>query len=217
MPVLVALPLLVAASPIPQAVVSEAARDAPVELLHSIAIDAEGRTLFLGTHFGLFRSDDGGNLWRRVRLAQNRPHPDVLAIAPDPRDSGTVYIGTHEVGVFKSSDHGATWRLANAGLGGLDVHGLAVRPDDRQRVYALVLGTDEGLYVTSDAGGRWTHVAGGPPGELRGLFAATLPTSKDRVSLYAATSDGLHRRAEGPIRGVGSTVFPRTAASARSR
>lgn len=63
------LPLLVAAPPIPQAVVSEAAQDAPVELLHPIAIDAEGRTLFLGTHLGLFRSDDGGYLWRRVRLA----------------------------------------------------------------------------------------------------------------------------------------------------
>jgi hypothetical protein len=48
-----------------------------------------------------------------------------MAVTADPKDAGTIYIGTHEAGVFKSTDSGVTWKQMNNGLGGMDVHGLA--------------------------------------------------------------------------------------------
>ena len=33
--------------------------------VHALAMDADGRILFLGAHTGLFRSEDGGTKWER--------------------------------------------------------------------------------------------------------------------------------------------------------
>src|SRR5262249_47030360 len=101
-------------------------------------IDAEGRRLLLGTHTGLFRSEDGGKSWQRVALSGTHANLDVMAIAPDPNDSPVIYVGTHEVGVLKSSDGGTTWTEVNGGLAGLDVHGLAVDPTKAGKLHAAV-------------------------------------------------------------------------------
>src|SRR3989304_2624255 len=49
------------------------------EHVHALAMDAEGRSLYLGAHTGLFRSEDGGRSWERMALPSKHPHPAVLA------------------------------------------------------------------------------------------------------------------------------------------
>ena len=39
------------------------------EHVHALAVDPEGRTLLLGAHTGLFRSEDAGQTWQRVELS----------------------------------------------------------------------------------------------------------------------------------------------------
>ena len=73
-------------------------------------MDAGGQTLFLGAHTGLFRSDDRGRSWNKVSLSTKHAHLDVMDVAPDPRESKTIYIATHEAGIFKSTDGGKTWK-----------------------------------------------------------------------------------------------------------
>jgi photosystem II stability/assembly factor-like uncharacterized protein len=172
------------------------------EYLRSLAMDAEGRTLFLGAHFGFFRSDNGGHRWRRVVML-DRPHLDVLAIAADPKDFGTIYVGTHEAGVSRSTDHGKTWLEVNSGLGGLDVHGLAIDPKDSRTLYAAVLGIGQGIYQRNDPPGTWFRIAAAPPGEVRVLAAVGTPAG---TALYAGSTEGLQTAdAAGkwvPVRGV---------------
>ncbi len=163
------------------------------EFFHALAIDAGGQTLFLGAHFGLFRSDDEGKIWKSVPLTAEHAHLDVMAIAANPKDPRTLYVATHEAGVFQSTDHGRTWREANTGLRGLDVHGLAVDPTDPETLYAAVFGDGEGIYRTTNGGKRWSRVGGGPTGEVKGLASITGPTAAGGVHLYAATTDGLQR------------------------
>ena len=139
------------------------------EHVHALAMDAEGRTLLLGTHAGLFKSEDGGRSWRKVTLSTEHPHLDVMAVAPDPKDPLLIYVGTHEAGVFKSADGGTTWREANVGLGGLDVHGLAIDPNVPSKLHAVVREKGEGIYRTSDRGGKWVRVDDGPAGEVKVL------------------------------------------------
>ena len=164
-----------------------------LEHVHALAMDAEGRSLFLGAHTGLFRSQDGGRSWQKVALPTKHVHPDVMAIAPDPKDSPVIYVGTHEAGAFKSSDGGATWRQANTGLGGLDVHGLAIDPNDPRKLHAAVRETGEGIYRTTDGGGKWTRVDDGPGGEVKVLTSVNIPTGMGGIYLYAGTAEGLQR------------------------
>jgi len=163
------------------------------EHVHALAVDPEGRSMILGAHTGLFRSEDSGKTWKRVPVPTKHPHLDVMAIAFDPTNSRVLYIGTHEAGVLKSTDGGATWAEANNGLAGLDVHGFAVDPNDPAKLHAAVREKGEGIYRTTDGGTKWTRVDDGPTGEVKVLASVNTPTGMGGIWLYAGTSEGLQR------------------------
>jgi photosystem II stability/assembly factor-like uncharacterized protein len=161
--------------------------------VHALALDADGRSLWLGAHTGLFRREPGGRSWEPVRLPGHAAHLDLMAIAAHPTDARTLYVGTHEAGVLKSTDGGASWQAANGGLGGVDVHGLAIDPTAPEKLHAAVRGDGDGLYRTTDGGGRWTRVDDGPGGEVKVLASVPIPTGMGGFFLYAGTADGLRR------------------------
>lgn len=163
------------------------------EHVHALAVDAEGRALWLGAHTGLFHSEDGGRSWRMVGLPGPHPHLDVMAVTPDPKDPERLYVATHEAGVLKTTDRGATWTQGNAGLGGLDVHGLALDPTAPQKLHAAVRETGEGLYRTTDGGEKWVRVDDGPGGEVKVLASVNILTGMGGIWLYAGTAEGLQR------------------------
>lgn len=162
------------------------------EHVHALAMDAAGGAIFLGTHVGLFRSENGGRSWQKVALATKHSHLDVMAVVPNQREPKTIYVGTHEAGVIKSTDGGATWKEVNSGLGGLDVHGLAIAPNDG-KLHASVREKGEGIYRTTNGGGKWTRVDDGPGGEVKVLTSVSIPTGMGGIFLYAGTAEGLQR------------------------
>ncbi len=163
------------------------------EHVHALAIDGDGRSLLLGAHTGLFRSEDGGRSWQAVTLSAQHAHLDVMAIAPDPKDPSVIYVGTHEVGALKSTDGGATWTEINTGLAGLDVHGLAIDPTAAGKLHAAVREKGEGRYRTTDGGAKWIRVDDGPGGEVKVLASVNIPTGMGGIWLYAGTAEGLQR------------------------
>ncbi|MGH7318335.1 MAG: WD40/YVTN/BNR-like repeat-containing protein [Candidatus Rokuibacteriota bacterium] len=186
---------LIVAGPRPASAAPEHAGKgrAAFEHVHALAMDSEGRSLFLGAHTGLFRSEDRGRFWQKVTLSPKHPHLDVMAIAPDPTESRTIYVATHEAGVFKTTDGGTTWAEVNTGLGGSDVHGLAVDPTAPARLHAAIREKGEGIYRTTDGGAKWTRVDDGPGGEVKVLTSVNIPTGMGGIWLYAGTAEGLQR------------------------
>lgn len=170
--------------------------NAAFEHVHALAMDSEGRTLFLGAHTGLFKSEDSGRSWKKVPLPGNHASLDVMAVTPDPREPNLIYVATHEAGVLKSTDGGATWKEMNKGLGGLDVHGLALDPNTPSKLHAAVREKGEGLYRTTDGGAKWTRVDDGPQGEVKILTSVNISTGMGGIFLYAGTSTGLQRGAD---------------------
>jgi photosystem II stability/assembly factor-like uncharacterized protein len=73
-----------------------------------LAVDPEAPdTLYVGTSDeGLFKSEDGGGSWERLRGIE---HPRVTAVAVSPTD-GALYAGTEPSTLFVSRDGGASWR-----------------------------------------------------------------------------------------------------------
>ena len=163
------------------------------EHVHALAVAADGQTLWLGAHTGLFRSADAGRSWRPITLSASQAHVDVMTLVVDPRDGRTLYVGTHEAGVFKTQDAGGTWAQMNNGIGGLDVHGLALDPKEPAKLHAVVRGKGEGVYRTKDAGAKWVRVDDGPAGEVKVLASVNISTGMGGIFLYAGTAEGLLR------------------------
>ncbi|MBI3015195.1 MAG: hypothetical protein HYY65_09090 [Candidatus Tectomicrobia bacterium] len=161
--------------------------------VHALVMDSEGKTLFLGAHTGLFRSENRGKTWQRVPVSMKHANLDVMTIAVDPKDPRTIYVGTHEAGVLRSRDGGAIWAEINSGLGGLDVHGLALDPNAPMKLHAAVREKGAGIYRTTESGGKWTRVDDGPEGEIKVLTSVNIPTGMGGIYLYAGTAEGLQR------------------------
>ena len=169
-------------------------RKAPsFEHVYALTMAADGRSLFLGAHTGLFRSEDGGRTWKKVALSEKHPHLDVMTVTPNPKDSKTIYVGTHEAGIFKSTDGGSTWKQVNNGLGGMDANGLAVDPNNPSKLHVAIRDKGDGIYRTSDGGAKWTRVDDGPEGEVKVLKSVNISTGMGGIFLYAGTSTGLQK------------------------
>lgn len=73
------------------------------------------------------------------------------ALAVDPQDSRTAYVGTKGKGVYRTTDGGTTW--TPRGLYPMTVRTLALHPDDRNIIYA---GTQSyGVFKSTDGGASW--------------------------------------------------------------
>jgi hypothetical protein len=97
----------------------------------------------------LWKSTDGWTTWTDVTAAAFTGQ-QVLALAADPVNAGTVYAGTGSAGVFRTRDGGATWVSASAGIESAYVTALAVDPLLPNRLLAAV--TYGGLLRTMTAG-----------------------------------------------------------------
>ncbi|MGZ8705913.1 MAG: WD40/YVTN/BNR-like repeat-containing protein [Gaiellaceae bacterium] len=109
------------------------------------------KSLLLGTHYGLFRSKDGGHMWALDALGGQ----DAMNLV---RPGGqTLWVAGHMV-LTKSTDGGKTWSDARpSGLPGLDVHGFAADPRNPRTLYAAVAG--KGLYRSTDSGNSFSVVS----------------------------------------------------------
>ncbi|HEV8246256.1 MAG TPA: hypothetical protein VGP93_10835, partial [Polyangiaceae bacterium] len=66
----------------------------------------------------------------------------VRAVAVDPNNPGTVFLGTSHQGIWKSTNCGGSWVVISTGVNGIVVNGgdvwrLDVDPADSQVLYAL--------------------------------------------------------------------------------
>lgn len=184
----------IVAPPVARAAPAQATKGRPAfEHVHALTMDAEGRALWLGTHTGLYRSEDGGRSWQPVALPVGHGHVDIMSVVAHPENGRTLYAATHDAGVFKTTDGGATWTEINAGLGGRDVHGLAIDPNTPAKLHAAVRGEGEGVYRSTDGGGKWVRVDDGPGGEVKVLASVNVLTGMGGIWLYAGTAEGLQR------------------------
>jgi photosystem II stability/assembly factor-like uncharacterized protein len=119
---------------------------------HSLLVSRTNpQHLTLGTHYGLYRSDDGGLTWGTAGLSDS----DAMNLARTKQT--TVWLAGHDV-LKKSTDGGKAWDdVRPAGLPSLDVHGFAVHPSHPTVLYAAIAG--EGLYRSTDGGNSFASVS----------------------------------------------------------
>lgn len=118
---------------------------------HSLSVSPrDASRILLGTHQGIFASDDGGRVWRFQALSGH----DAMNLARP--SSSTLWTAGHNV-LAKSTDGGKTWTTVQPrGLPSLDVHGFASDPGSGT-LYAAVAG--EGLYHSTNGGTSFSLVS----------------------------------------------------------
>jgi photosystem II stability/assembly factor-like uncharacterized protein len=120
--------------------------------IHGFAADPENadRVYAHVVGFGLFRSEDGGEVWELLNAEDAFLN---LGIGENPE---TLYGTAARNGLFKSTDGGRIWfRLAGPPGEGA----IAVAYDRGSgRLYVTTFGEGPGVYVSNDRGGTWTHL-----------------------------------------------------------
>ncbi len=132
--------------------------------LHTVVLGDSSETIYLGTHFGLFWSTDGGRTWPQPRGAL--PDLMVTSVAVSPADPNTLAViglsnagDASKNGVYISQDAGKTWRfsrpsLPNSGLGSpVSPYFVRAGADAAGHWYVVFVGA--GLYETRDNGAHW--------------------------------------------------------------
>ncbi len=121
-----------------------------------------------------------GGVWKTTNagitfapIFQNEGSYSIGAVAIDPKNPSTIWVGTGEAnnqrsvgygdGVYRSDDAGRTWR--NVGLKDSQQIGrIVIDPRNPNVVFVAAYGPlwssggDRGLYRTEDGGGKWTEV-----------------------------------------------------------
>lgn len=133
--------------------------------------------------------------WLAVPLAAQAPRwtalgPDggtVLALTPDPRQTGVVYATAGEAGVFKTTDQGATWRnvLTRNALGN-----VAVDPVQSSVLYAVAF--PGVVWKSVDAGARWAPIGEGLPAGP-GLIQSVAVDPALRTRVYLGSNQWVYR------------------------
>ena len=155
--------------------------------------------LYVGTiGEGLFRSLDGGATFLRACEGMF-VECHVRALAVDPRDPATLYLGS-EQGLFVSTDGADSWSRLPAPLAGLQVWSLLVTVERPGRVLA---GTCPArLFRSEDGGKTWTEPAvrmvQDCPRILHTRVTALLGDPADPETVWAGVEiDGLYRSRDG--------------------
>jgi photosystem II stability/assembly factor-like uncharacterized protein len=187
------------------------------------AVNENGRlTIFAGSASGgVWKSVNGGSSFKPV--FDDAAVQSIGAVAIDPRNPKTVWVGTGEGwvrnsasigdGIYKSTDGGENW--TNVGLKDSEhIAKILVDPTDSNIVYACALGhlwndsAERGVYKTTDGGKSWRQVLKGA--NLSTGCAMLAMASRQPKTIYASLWD--FRRQAWTFRsgGLGSGLYQST-------
>jgi len=146
---------------------------------------------------GVFKSENGGESWRHMGLAETHHIAKVLIHPADPAivyvaAMGRQWSSNRERGVFRTTDGGARWEQVLYVDDSTGVVDLVMDPADPRTLYAwawqIEAGTRGGLFKSSDGGTSWRRIQGGLPGGTLGRAGIDVASSSPNV-LYLFLDD----------------------------
>jgi len=140
-------------------------------LTRAVGIPGDPSTYYAATASGgVWKSTDGGHIWRPI--FDDQPISSIGAIAVAPSDPNVIYVGAGEAnirgnvaagnGIYVSRDAGKSWTHAWKQEGQIGT--MAVHPSNADIAFAAVLGhafgpnPERGVYRTTDGGKTWVQV-----------------------------------------------------------
>jgi len=147
------------------------------QCVHKIAQPAsKPQRLYLQNHWGLYRSDDGGDTWQDI--ANGVPSDFGFPIVVHPHDPDTAYIIPVEsdeyrctpegkLRVYRTRNGGKSWQALTRGLPQKDALETVLRDSmttDSLKKAGIYFGTRSGkIYASANNGDSWKLIAEGLP------------------------------------------------------
>ncbi|HLX39587.1 MAG TPA: hypothetical protein VKR42_03605, partial [Ktedonobacteraceae bacterium] len=166
-----------------------------------------GNVLVLATHYGLFRSADGGTTWKLVAAGPNQLMYGSMtySLGVSPFNVQRLYVLTQialtthaTLGLYTSDDQGQTWKLVSAAPPGFSSSIFLETPgndtQDEVYIYRSDLG-NLGLQVSMDDGRHFSSAGTLPFGNILGLLA--IPNAPGHLLAYG--DEGIARSTDGGV------------------
>ncbi|MBU1062548.1 hypothetical protein KJ700_00035, partial [Patescibacteria group bacterium] len=101
-----------------------------------IIAESDRKTLFLVTRYGLLKSDDNGNSWKKIELITPESEASINSVAVSPKNLEEIYYVTNTT-FYRSADGGKNWttkKLPTSRAGWK----LLIDPKDENLIYLAV-------------------------------------------------------------------------------
>lgn len=128
------------------------------DAVSEIAINSQDtQEIYVGlSHSGVYKTNDKGGVWSSLEenLEEFDGGKEVSAIAIDPRNQNTIYIGSL-YGLLVSGDKGLNWRAAET-VASRELTPVLLLILGSDGVSQIFYGADSVLYRSLDGGENWT-------------------------------------------------------------
>jgi photosystem II stability/assembly factor-like uncharacterized protein len=174
--------------------------------VHSLVLLPSSHILLLATHYGIFRSTDGGATWQQETNGPGQPMPGLMeyALTYSPLNPQRLFVLTQPdsigykgiPGLYTSADGGKTWKMsvAAATISSRYIYTAAAGNDTPDEVYIYLseLG-NLGLKRSMDDGQHFSSTGALPFDLIFGILV--LPNEPGHLFVYgpsgmASSSDG---------------------------
>jgi hypothetical protein len=173
----------------------------PQTHLHTVVISSRPDTVYLGTHYGLFTSTNGGQTWPQSKGALNTSMITGIAVSPtNPELLAVLAIPTsgfgRSMGIDVSADGGKSWRFTlPANLPAVAYpYAIQSAPGVQGHFYAFF--TSAGWFETQDLGLHWQSITSGTLANIQTPTLLTDPTNPQYLlmggdlGLFETRNDG---------------------------
>jgi photosystem II stability/assembly factor-like uncharacterized protein len=148
--------------------------------VHSIVVMPNNpNTLYMGTHYHLYKSSNGGKNWQPLTKQM------MLSMTMDLAHPSTLYAVSLQNGLLKSSDGGAHWSSLKGQVPMGKATGVTVSPTGSD-----VLAYGSGVYRSTDGGKTWTHALGKQSIDSAAFGATTAYAASNSNGLYVSHDGG---------------------------
>ena len=156
---------------------------------------SDGRTIFIASDSGVFRSQDRGETFER-RGGNDLFGLSIVDLAIDPRRPDRLYaIAANNRGFFpqyfvvRSGDAGDDWNFPGGGSV-IRLVSIAVDPTDSDRIY---VGARGGFFRSNNRGGDFDDKNNGLPGDGAVIVSEIVTDARDGGTLYIIGSGAVFK------------------------
>lgn len=195
--------------------------------LHTVVISGKPGVVYLGTHFGLFTSIDGGHTWPQSQGALNTMMITAIAVSPtNPNLLAVLAIpdgsAGGKTGIYVSSDAGKSWHFTLPANLPSSMFPYTIQGAAGAAGHFYVFLSLAGWFETQDLGQHWQAITSGPLKNIQHPSLLIDPTNPQHLlmggdlGLFETTNDGQNWQQISDVQGSVTSLSATTPASGRA-
>ncbi len=106
--------------------------------INSFVIDSDNSLIYMGTDYGLLKSDDGGETWAAIKTLIGFDTQPIKKVVINPQNKNLIYHTTSKL-IYCSKDGGFNWTSLEPINSKRGISDILINPDDSNIIYVGML------------------------------------------------------------------------------